>query len=334
MEVLMPNQVFWWVGFNVFVLAMLALDLKVFHRKAHAVEMKEALLWSAFWIGLALLFNVGIYFWRGPERALEFLAGYLMEYSLSVDNIFVFLLIFSYFGVPSLHQYRVLFWGILGAFIMRGTFIAIGVTLIYKFHWIIYIFGAFLILTGIRMAFEKDKEIHPERNPVLRLFRRFMPVTEDYEDSKFFVKRAGRYLATPLFIVLIVVETTDLIFAVDSIPAVLAITYDPLIVYTSNVFAILGLRTLYFVLARFMQLFHYLHYGLSAVLVFVGVKMLIAEVYKIPVGIALGVLAGILLISVVVSIIRPRKEEALPAPSDPSGEETKPTRLPQSEAEP
>lgn len=318
----MSSPVLLFVVFNIFVLAMLALDLGVFHRKAHVIKMKEALMWSAFWIALSLLFNLGIYFWRGPETALEFLTGYLIEKSLSVDNIFVFILIFSYFQVPSLYQHKVLFWGILGALIMRAIFIATGVTLIQKFHWIIYIFGAFLILTGIKMALQKDKEIHPERNPVLRLFRRFMPVTGDYDDGKFFVKKAGRYIATPLFIVLLVVESTDVVFAVDSIPAILAITLDPFIVYTSNVFAILGLRAFYFALAGIMQLFHYLHYGLSAILVFVGGKMLFADIYKIPVGIALGVVAGILLISVIASVVRPRKNEILPAGADPPGEAT------------
>ena len=302
---MISNQTLLWVIFNIFVLAMLALDLGVFHRKAHEIKLKEALVWCIIWITLALLFNMGIYLWRSPERALEFLTGYLIEYSLSVDNIFVFLLLFSYFRVPSQYSHKVLFWGIFGALIMRAIFIATGITLIQKFHWIIYIFGGFLILTGIKMALQKDKEIHPERNPVLRLFRKFMPVTDRYEEDKFFVKRGRKYFATPLFIVLLVVETTDVIFAADSIPAILAITLDPFIVYTSNVFAILGLRALYFALAGVMQLFHYLHYGLSAILVFVGVKMLLADIYKIPVGIALGVVAGILLISVISSIIKP-----------------------------
>jgi len=299
---------------------MLALDLGVFHRKAHVIKFKEALAWSAIWIALALIFNVGIYFWRGPETALEFLTGYLIEKSLSVDNLFVFLLIFSYFGMPPLYQHKVLFWGILGALIMRAIFIATGVTLIRKFHWVIYIFGVFLILTGIRIALQKDKEIHPERNPVLRLLRRFMPITERYEDGRFLVKREGQYLATPLLIVLLVVETTDIIFAVDSIPAILAITLDPFIVYTSNVFAILGLRALYFALAGIMQLFHRLHYGLAVILVFVGIKMILADIYKIPVGVALGVVASILLISVIASIARPRKIETT-APPDPKDKE-------------
>ena len=323
----MSNQILWWVVFNIFVLAMLAIDLGVFHRKAHEIKTKEALIWSAIWITLALLFNLGIYFWRGPQTALEFLTGYLIEKSLSVDNLFIFLLIFSYFRVPALYQHKVLFWGILGALVMRAIFIAAGVTLIQKFHWLIYIFGGFLILTGIKMALEKEKKIHPERNPVLRLFRRFMPITSDYEGDKFLVKHEGRYFATPLFITLLIVETTDLIFAIDSIPAILAITLDPFIVYTSNVFAILGLRSLYFALAGIMQLFHYLHYGLSAILVFVGAKMLLAYIYKIPVDIALGVVAGFLLISVIASIIRPREAESILTPADSQG--TEPTRVPQ-----
>jgi len=323
----MSNQILWWVVFNIFVLAMLAIDLGVFHRKAHEIKTKEALIWSAIWITLALLFNLGIYFWRGPQTALEFLTGYLIEKSLSVDNIFIFLLIFSYFRVPALYQHKVLFWGILGALVMRAIFIAAGVTLIQKFHWLIYIFGGFLILTGIKMALEKEKKIHPERNPVLRLFRRFVPVTSDYEGDKFLVKHEGRYFATPLFITLLIVETTDVIFAIDSIPAILAITLDPFIVYTSNIFAILGLRSLYFALAGIMQLFHYLHYGLSAILVFVGAKMLLAYIYKIPVDIALGVVAGFLLISVIVSIIRPREAENILTPADSQG--TEPTRVPQ-----
>lgn len=305
----MSNQILLWVGFNIFVLAMLALDLGIFHRRAHIVGIKEALIWSAIWIILALTFNLGIYFWRGPETALEFLTGYLIEKSLSVDNLFVFLMIFSYFNVDSLYQHKVLFWGILGALITRAIFIATGITLIQNFHWVIYVFGAFLILTGVRMAIRKEKKIHPERNPLLKLFRRFMPVTEEYEGEKFFLKRGGRYFATPLFIVLLIVETTDIIFAADSIPAILAITLDPFIVYTSNVFAILGLRALYFALAGMMRLFHHLHYGLSAVLIFVGTKMILADIYKIRVSLALSLIAVILLISIVASMIHPQKEK-------------------------
>jgi tellurite resistance protein TerC len=313
----MSIQVLLWVIFNVFVLSMLALDLGVFHRKAHVVHVREALAWCALWVTLALLFNVGIYFRLGAEPALEFLTGYLLEYSLSVDNIFVFLMIFTYFRVPYVHQHKVLFWGIIGALIMRAMFIATGVTLIQRFHWVMYVFGAFLIITGIRMAMQKDTEIHPERNPVLRLFRRFIPVTPDYEGDRFFVKCAGRYFATPLFVVVLVVETTDVIFAVDSIPAILAVTLDPFIVYTSNVFAILGLRALYFALAGIMRLFHYLPYGLSAILVIVGIKMLIADIYKIPIGIALGLVATILVTSVIASILWPPAEESLTAPPSP-----------------
>jgi tellurite resistance protein TerC len=311
---MMEQGLFWWAAFNVFVLAMLAVDLGVFHRAAHEVKIREALGWSAVWIALALIFNAGIYFgWFGnyaaadrPDRALEFLTGYLLEKSLSVDNIFVFLMIFAYFHVPAMYQHKVLFWGIVGALVMRAIFIFAGVALIEKFHWIIYVFGGFLILTGIKMALQKDKEIHPERNPVLRLFRRLVPITENYEKDTFLVRRAGKLWATPLFVTLLIVETTDLIFAVDSIPAIIAVTRDPFIVYTSNVFAILGLRALYFALAGIMGMFHYLTYGLATILVFVGVKMLISNLYQMPVIFSLGVIATILAIAVFLSILRPR----------------------------
>ncbi|MBI1929468.1 TerC family protein [Candidatus Poribacteria bacterium] len=304
----MSNTVLLWIAFNLFVLAMLALDLGVFHRKEHTVSIKEALGWCAVWVSLAISFNVGIYFWRGHEKALEFLTGYLIEYSLSVDNIFVFLLIFSYFSVRPEYQHRALFWGILGALIMRATLIVIGATLISKFHWVIYLFGGFLILTGIRMAFQKEEGVHPETNPIVRLFRRFMPVTADYHHSKFFVKVDGRRFATPLAIVLLVIETTDLVFALDSIPAIFGVTHDSFIVYTSNVFAILGLRSLYFALAGLMGLFHYLKIGLSVVLVFIGIKMLLPIFHiEIPIQIALGVIAGILSVSVIASMVRLRK---------------------------
>jgi tellurite resistance protein TerC len=300
-----------WVGFNIFVIAMLAVDLLVFHRKPHEVSLKEALSWSAVWIGLALAFNAGIYFWAGKKPALEFFTGYLIEKSLSVDNIFVFLMIFAYFKVPKKYQHEVLFWGILGALLMRAGFIAGGVALIKKFHGIIYFFGGFLVFTGIKMALDKEKEIHPEKSLVLRLFRKIMPVTSGYEGGKFFVKQGKKLFATPLFVVLLVVETTDVIFAVDSIPAILAITQDPFIVYTSNVFAILGLRALYFALAGIIQLFHYLHYGLASILVFVGTKMLISDLYKVPIGVSLGVVAGLLLLSVAASILWPKKEKVI-----------------------
>lgn len=321
----MSEQAMWWIGFNVFVLAMLAVDLGVFHRKSHEVKLREALAWSVVWIAVALVFNLGIYLgWFGvyPEaarsqRAMEFLTGYLIEKSLSVDNIFVFLLIFTYFRVPAAYQHKVLFWGVVGALVMRAIFIVGGVVLLERFHWLIYVFGAFLILTGIKMALQKDKQIHPERNPVLRLFRRLMPVTPEYEGDRFFVRREARWFATPLFVTLLFVETTDLIFAVDSIPAILAITADPFIVYTSNVFAMLGLRALYFALAGIMQMFHYLHYGLAAVLVFVGVKMVVVDLIgKIPTGISLGVIAAILTISIVASILRPPRAPVEAADSE------------------
>jgi len=288
---------------------MLVLDLGVFHRRNHVVKFREALLWSAMWIALAAVFAVIVYFWHGRGPALEFVTGYVIELSLSVDNLFVFLLIFRYFQVPTVHQHKVLFWGILGALIMRAVFILAGVGLIRQFHWIIYIFGALLVYSGIKLFRQENAEIHPEKNPLLRLFRRWIPVTKDYEEAKFFVRRPGLY-ATPLFIVLLVVETTDVLFAVDSIPAILAITLDAFIVYTSNVFAILGLRSMYFALAGMMELFHYLHYGLSLVLIFVGGKMLVSHYYQIPTELALGIVAGILIISVVVSMVHPRKAKA------------------------
>ncbi|MGH7493246.1 MAG: TerC family protein [bacterium] len=306
------SNIYLWVGFNAFVLAMLALDLGVFHRKAHEVKTKEALWWSAMWIALSLLFNVGIYFYLGTEPALQFLAGYLIEKSLSVDNIFVFLMIFSYFRVPALYQHKVLFWGILGALIMRAIFIASGVALLAKFHWIIYLFGLFLVFTGIRMFKQEDEEIHPEKNPVLRLFRRFMPVTENYVGGKFFVRKNGLY-ATPLVVVLLMIETTDLVFALDSIPAILAISRDPFIVYTSNVFAILGLRALYFAVAGLMRLFHYLNYGLGLILIFIGAKMLLIDFVKIPIGWALGVVAFLLTASILSSVLWPLRDKEVPA---------------------
>jgi tellurite resistance protein TerC len=296
-----------WIGFNIFVLAMLALDLGVFHRKAHAVKVREAIIWSVVWIALAGLFNVILYFEFGGERALEFLTGYLIEKSLSIDNLFVFLIIFSYFRVPAEYQHRVLFWGVLGALIMRAGFIAGGVVLIERFHWIIYIFGGFLILTGIKMSQHKDKELHPDRNPVVRLVRRIFPISSHYHGQKLFAREDGSSIATPLFLVLLVIETTDLIFAVDSIPAILAISRNPFIVYTSNVFAILGLRSLYFALAGIMQMFHFIHYGLSAILVFVGTKMLLTDIYKIPIAISLGVIALIITASIVASVLWPGK---------------------------
>ena len=312
-------QTYLWVLFAVVILGLLALDLGIFHRKSHTVKMREALTWSGVWIALALIFNGFIYYTRGPVPAMEFLTGYLVEEALSVDNLFVFLMVFSFFRVPAEYQHKILFWGIIGALFMRAAFILAGITLIQQFHWVIYIFGAFLIITGIKMLTNDDEEINPERNPVLRLFRRVMPVTDNYDRDNFFVRKDGRLFATPLFIVLLMVETTDVIFAVDSIPAILGITTDPFIVYTSNVFAIMGLRSIYFALAGLMQIFHYLKYGLCAILVFVGTKMLISEIYKIPVVVALGTIIGVLLISILASVIWPRAEEIpedAPAPGE------------------
>jgi len=299
----MPDHPLLWIGFGAFVVAMLALDLGVFHRKSHEVSLKEALIWSVVWIGLALIFNAGIYYWDGGEKALQFFTGYVVELSLSVDNLFVFLLIFGYFKVPALYRHKVLFWGIVGALLMRAVFLAAGITLISKFHWIIYCFGALLVVSGIKMALQKDKEVHPEQNPVLKLFRRFMDVTPEYQGDRFFVKQNGKLLASPLFVVLLILESTDLVFAVDSVPAVLAITHDPFIVYTSNVFAILGLRSMFFALEGIMHRFHHLHYGLSAVLVFVGAKMLLAGFYKIPTWASLLLIVSILSISIIASLL-------------------------------
>jgi tellurite resistance protein TerC len=302
------DMTWFWAVFAGIVLTLLALDLGVFHRKSHEVHFREALTWTGVWIGTALLFNLGVYIWMGPQPALEFLTGYLIEYSLSVDNVFVFALIFSYFAVPVAYRHRVLFWGILGALVFRAIFIAGGIALMERFHWLVYVFGAFLIVTGIRMALEKDKEIHPERNPVIRLFKRLMPVTDRYDGNRFFTVQNAKRVATPLFVALLVVEVSDLIFAVDSIPAILAITRDPFIVYTSNVFAILGLRSLYFALAGIMKLFHHLHYGLAVILSFVGVKLILSGVFKIPTGISLGIVFGVLALSVIASLLWPPKE--------------------------
>lgn len=304
----------WWVAFNALILSLLALDLGVFHRRGHAVGVREALTWSAIWVSLAIAFGVGIWWKLGQQPALEFFTGYLVEEALSVDNLFVFIMIFGYFRVPAELQHRVLFWGILGALVMRGAMIATGALLLERFHWVIYIFGAFLVITGIRMALSSGEAIEPDANPVLRLLRRFIPVTTRFHGEKFFVREAlrpgepVRRVATPLFVVLVLVETTDVVFALDSIPAIFGVTRDPFLVYSSNVFAILGLRSLYFVLAGVIGKFHLLKYGLSVVLAFVGVKMIIAEWYKIPIGIALGVVALVLLASVLLSLVIPPKE--------------------------
>ncbi|HTZ98042.1 MAG TPA: TerC family protein [Terriglobales bacterium] len=302
------NQLLFWILFNLFVLGMLGLDLWVFHRPAHLVKFREAIIWSVLWISLAAVFAVLLYFWQGHDSAVEFTTGYIIELSLSVDNLFIFILIFRYFQVPPDHQHKVLFWGILGALVMRGIFILVGVELIRSFHWITYLFGAFLIYSGARLFRGGEIAVEPGKNPVLRAFQRWMPVTENYEGDKFFVQRAGLY-ATPLLIVLIVVETTDLLFATDSIPAVLAITLKPFIVYTSNVFAILGLRAMFFVLAGMMEAFHYLHYGLSIVLVFVGAKMLAADFYQLRTEWALLAIITVLVVSVLASVIHPKPQQ-------------------------
>jgi len=299
----------WWM-FNLFILLLLALDLGVANRRDQEVSLRQALMGCAFWIGLALAFNLLIYVWRGSDAALQFLAGYLIEESLSIDNLFVFVMVFSYFRVPLAYQRTVLFWGILGAILMRMLFIVIGVALIERFHWVIYLFGLFLVYTGYQMAVEKGAQIDPSKNPILRWVRKFMPVTEGYEGRRFFVYKEGKRYATPLFIVLLVVETTDLIFAVDSIPAVLAISSDAFIIYTSNVFAVLGLRSLYFALAGLMGLFHYLRYGLAAILSFVGLKMLCSGFYHMEIGLALGIVAGILALSITASLRWPVPQEA------------------------
>ena len=299
-----------WGVFGLVILSMLILDLGVFNRKAHVIRLKEAALWSSVWIAVALAFGGFVAYRLGSEKALEFVTGYVIEESLSVDNLFVFLVIFSYFRVPRENEHKVLFWGILGVLVTRGVFVTMGVVLIRQFHWILYVFGGILIVTAVKLAIEKDEEVHPEKNPVLKLFRKIMPVTEQYEGGKFFVRHNGWIMATPLLVVLIAIESTDIIFAVDSVPAVLGITHDPFIVYTSNIFAIMGLRSLFFLLAGLMGLFHYLHYGLALILGFVGVKMLVADLYQIPVGVALSVVAGILVISVVASLVWPEKSKA------------------------
>ncbi|MCU1231807.1 MAG: TerC family protein [Acidobacteria bacterium] len=296
-----------WVFFNLAVLALLALDLGVFHRKVHVVSVREALTWSAVWIALSLAFNALVYFWLGSGPALEFLTGYVIEKSLSVDNIFVIVLIFAFFRVPAELQHRVLFWGILGALVMRGGFIAAGAALLEHFHWVIYIFGGFLVITGIRMALERDESFDPADSMMMRIAKRILPVSNDYDGQRFFTRVNGRRAATPLLLALLIVESTDLIFAVDSIPAIFAVTSNPFIVYTSNVCAILGLRSLYFALAGMMSKFIYLKLGLSAVLTFVGVKMLLAGVWQMPTLVSLGVIIGILAIAVIASMVKQQK---------------------------
>ena len=300
----MGISIYFWIGFHVFVFIMLALDLGVFHKHTHKVPVKEAAIWSLVWISLALLFNLFVFFEFGKTKALEFLTGYVIEYSLSVDNIFVFILIFSYFAVKSQYQHKILFWGILGALIMRGIFIFAGIALINRFHWIVIIFGGFLVFTGIRMLFQKDSEVDPEKNAIVRFFRKFLPVSHSLHGDKLFVRQNSRLYATPLFLVLLIIESSDLIFAVDSIPAILAISQDRFIVYTSNIFAILGLRSLYFAIAGIMGYFRYLKIGLAFVLTFVGLKMLLAYFnFEIPIVLSLVIIISILLISIFASVL-------------------------------
>ena len=315
------TQALSWVLFNIFIVAMLVLDLKVLHRKPHLIGIRESLLETAGWIALALAFNVLIYFTSGRQTALEFLTGYLIEKSLSVDNLFVFLVLFNYFGVPSKYQHNVLFWGIVGAIFMRGAFILGGIALISRLHAVIYVFGAFLVFTGIKLAFQKEKEVHPEKNPVFRFMRRFFPLTERFEGDRFAVRRDAKILFTPLFVVLVMIESMDIVFAVDSIPAIFAVTLNPFIVYSSNMFAILGLRSLYFALAGMMHMFHYLSHGLSFVLVFIGVKMLLTDFYKIPIGAALLIVLGTLATSVVASLLFPPAKPVFPPDMVPKEED-------------
>jgi tellurite resistance protein TerC len=327
-----PTPIEFWIAFNAGVLFLLALDLFVFHRKAHAVTMKEATIWSSVWVLLSLSFNVLIYYWKGPKPALEFFTGYLIEYSLSVDNIFVFVLIFSYFNVPAQYQHRVLFWGILGALVMRGLMIFLGATLVARFHWVLYIFGAFLLITGARMLFGKQMEVDPEHNIFLKFFRRLVPITPQYHGANFAVREHGKLMFTPLALVLVMVESTDLLFAVDSIPAIFGVTRDFFIVYTSNICAILGLRSLYFLLAGIVPKFIYLQTGLALVLSFIGIKMLIEDLYHVPIQISLIVVTVILAGSIGASLAAARRKMVAEASAIPHGAgesvpKTTPTRM-------
>lgn len=292
-----------WAIFGAVIIGMMILDLFVINRKAHTIPLKEASVWYGVWVSIALLFCIGIYFLIGKTKALEFLTGYIIEASLSVDNLFVFIMIFSYFNIPQLYQPRVLKWGIIGAILTRAFFITIGIGLFKLFHWVIYVFGALLIWTAVKIAVRKEEKFEPERNPVIKIFRKFFRVTSDFHKEKFFVKQSGVWLATPLFVTLLLVETSDIIFAIDSIPAVLAITRDPFIVYTSNIFAILGLRALFFIIAGMLGLFRYLKLGISVILCFVGIKMLLSDIYKIPIGISLGVVGTVLVTSILASVV-------------------------------
>ena len=309
-----------WGSFLALIFALLALDLGVFNRKVHRVGLREALAWSLVWIAISLLFNFWVYRRFGPQVGLEFLTGYVIEKSLSFDNIFVFIVIFRYFAVPAEYQHRVLFWGILGALISRGIFIAMGTALLARFSWLIFVFGGFLVYTGIKILSQKETEVHPEKNPVLKLFQRYVPLTPHYHGKRFFIREQGRWLATPLMLVLVVIEATDVVFAVDSIPAIFGVTRDPFIVFTSNIFAILGLRALYFLLAGLMHKFQYLGYGLGLVLVFVGAKMLVHDWVEIPIELSLGIVLAILTAAIVISLLRPARPEEAPGPPPAEGD--------------
>ncbi|MFC1833399.1 TerC family protein [Thermodesulfobacteriota bacterium] len=306
-----------WAGFFILVLGMLALDLGILNRKAHAIGMREAIIWSIFWTVVAVIFNIWVYYSRGTQAGLDFLTGYILERSLSLDNLFVFLMIFTYFGVQGKYQHRVLFWGIIGALVFRAFFIGAGITLIMMFRWTLYVMGAFLIFTGIKMGMQDDESLEPEKNPVIRLCRRFVPMTDKYDEGKFFTRISGKLHATPMFLVLLFVETSDIVFAFDSVPAVLAITLDPYIVFTSNVMAILGMRALYFALAALYSIFHYLKIGLSIVLVLVGVKMVIADWVHLPVWLTLSMVVVIVALSIIASMIWPPKEETIASEPQP-----------------
>ena len=302
----MATNVWFYIVFTAFVLGLLALDLGVFHRRAHVIRPKEAALWTAMWVALALLFCLGLWHFAGARPAVTFLTGYLVEQALSVDNVFVIVMIFAYFGIPARYQHRVLFWGIIGALVMRGVFIGVGALLIQRFHWVLYVFGAILIITGVRMALQRDEQFDAARNPIYRWARRLLPFTTEYDGQRFFTMANGRRVVTPLFLVLLLVEFTDLIFAVDSIPAIFGVTRDPFIVYTSNVFAILGLRSLFFLLAGIVNRFHLLKYGLAAILSFIGVKMVGEPWFEIPIGLSLAVVAGVLALAIALSLAFPR----------------------------
>ena len=313
---MVATNIWFWIGFNAFVLAMLALDLGVFHRRAHVIRPKEAAAWTAVWVSLALLFAAGLHFYAGTSAALTFLTGYVIEEALSVDNIFVIVLIFAYFNIPAKYQHRVLFWGIVGALLMRGTFIALGTLLLARFHWVIYVFGALLVITGVRMAIRDDDTFEGDDNAVARFVRRVLPITPRTDGPHFFTREGGRLMATPLLLVLVMVEVTDLIFAIDSIPAIFSITRDPFLVYTSNIFAVLGLRSLYFLLAHVVERFYLLRYGLAVILVFIGGKMLAENWVHVPIGVSLGVVAGVLTLSIGGSLLRPREGGAKRTPEE------------------